>query len=315
MKRSILPTLPTRRQFQAILVQAGLSAAMAAVHAQDRSDHPWSPRYLLGSCLYGYSPLSEIVPEVGKVGADALDIWPMVHGNQREQLDELGEAKFLAMLDQHSVQLGCITQYKLGPFALQDEMRLAKRLGCSTMVTGARGPTGLKGSELKQAIIQFIEQMKPHLAVAEENSVTIAIENHANNLIESADSLRWLAELRPSTHLAIGLAPYHLPQDSPQLAKLIGELGDSLAVFYAWQHGLGSQQKMPKSDELMQLPGRGPLDFKPIFQALRNVRFSGWTEIFMHPFPRGVSILETTDQVSAEIIRARDYISTCLKAA
>lgn len=312
MKPATMTSRHTRRHFNTLLIQCGLSASLATVHAQDQSDPQWKPRYILGSCLYGYAPLSEIVPEVDKVGAEALDIWPMVHGNQREQLDEMGEANFLAMLDQHSVRLGCITQYKLGPFALQDEMRLAKRLGCSTMVTGARGPTGLRGGELKQAVVQFIEQMKPHLAVAEETGVTIAIENHANNLIESPDSLRWLAELRPSASLAIGLAPYHLPQDSEQLAALIGELGDSLAVFYAWQHGMGSHHKMPKSEELMQLPGRGPLDFKPIFQALREIRFSGWTEIFMHPFPRGIPILETTEQVTAEINRARQYIDSRL---
>ena len=86
--------------------------------------------------------------------------------------------------------MGCITQYKLGPFGLQAEMRLAKRLGCPTIVTGGRGPRGLKGADLKSAVQKFIEQMKPHLTVAEETGVTIAIENHGNNLIESPDSLK-----------------------------------------------------------------------------------------------------------------------------
>ncbi len=33
----------------------------------------------------------------------------------------------------------------------------------------------------------------------------------------------------------------------------------------------------------------------------------------MHPFPRGVAIMETTDGVTAEIYRARKYIESCLK--
>ena len=313
MNKPVISANPTRRQFHALLAQAGLAASFASAQAQDGSSGLWKPRYILGSCLYGYAPLAAILPEVNKSGTNAIDIWPMVHGNQREQLDELGEAKFRELLAQHSVQLGCITQYKLGPFALQDEMRLAQRLGCTTIVTGAKGPTKLRGHELKQAVRQFVEQMKPHLAVAEATGVTIAIENHANNLIESPDSLRWLAEMRPSKHLAIGFAPYHLAQDAVQLAALIRDLGDSLEVFYAWQHGNGSHEKMPKQLELTQLPGRGPLDFKPLIEALRDIRFSGWTEIFMHPFPRGIPILETTEQVTAEVNLARRYLDTLLE--
>ena len=86
-------------------------------------------KYLLGSCLYGYQYVGEIFPEVREAGASAIDIWPKVHGNQREQLADLGQEKFATMLQQHDITLGCITQYKLGPFGLQDEMRLAERFG------------------------------------------------------------------------------------------------------------------------------------------------------------------------------------------
>ena len=176
------------------------------------------------------------------------------------------------------------------------------------MVTGGKGPKSLKGAELKAAVAKFIEQMKPHLAVAEETGVTIAIENHANNLIESPDSLKWLAELRPSKHLAIAFAPYHLPQETDLLASLITTLDDAIAVFYAWQHGMGCHQKLPKEQELLQMPGRGSLDFQPLLAALREIQYDGWTEIFMHPVPRGIPILETTTAVTAEINRGRTYL-------
>ena len=262
--------------------------------------------------MYGYTKLAEILPEVTKIGAAALDIWPKVHGNQREQLDELGEQRFAQMLKQHNVTLGCITQYKLGPFGLQQEMPLAKRLGCQTIVAGGKGPRGLKGSELKAAVGRFVEQMKPHLEVAEETGVTIAIENHASNLIETPDSMKWLVELSPSKHLAIAFAPYHLPQDEKMLSQLIRDLGEGIAMFYAWQHGMGCHKKLPKEQELLQMPGRGTLDFKPLMQALRDIRYTGWTEIFMHPVPRGIPILETTPAVTTEINRSRKYLSQCL---
>jgi sugar phosphate isomerase/epimerase len=268
--------------------------------------------FILGACMYGYMYIGEILPEVRNTGATAIDIWPKPHGNQREQLTDIGEARFAAMLKRHDISLGCITQYKLGPFGLQDEMQLAQRFGCQTIVTGGHGPTGLKGSELKSAVGDFVELMKPHLAVAEETGVTIAIENHANNLIDSPDSLRWLADLRSSRHLGIALAPYHLPQDTAMLGELIRELGDSIAMFYAWQHGMGCMRKLPKDQELLQMPGRGTLEFGPLISALSDINYTGWTEIFMHPVPRGIPILETATQVTNEINRSRQYLNKCL---
>ncbi len=267
-------------------------------------------KYILASCLYGYQSLADILAEVAKTGASTIDIWPMKHGNQREQLDELGEAKFVELLNKHQVTLGCITQYGLGPFGLQDEMRLAKRLGCKTIVTGGKGPTNLKGEELKKAVGNFIEQMKPHLAVAEETGVTIAIENHANNLIDSPDSLRYLSELSPSKHLGIAFAPYHLPQKEPLLAELLQDIIPHVEVFYGWEHGNGCMNAMPKEEELLQMPGRGKLEFGSMLSVLKKNNYQGWTEIFMHPFPRGIPILETTAQVTAEVNRARAYLET-----
>lgn len=271
-------------------------------------------KYMLASCLYGYTYLGEILPEVARCGAMAIDLWPKVHGNQREQLDDLGIERFQKLLQRHQVQLGCLTQYPLGPLGLTAEMRLARQLDCSTLVTGSRGPRGLRGAELKQAVVQFVESMKPHLELAAECNVTIAIENHGNQLIESEDALKWLAELRPSRHLGIALAPYHLPQDAARLGRLIESLGDAIAVFYAWQHGAGCVQPLPKEQELLQLPGRGELDFEPLLAALRKINYQGWTEIFMHPVPRGISILPAVDEVTAEINRSRAYLENFLSS-
>ena len=309
------PSLLTRRSFCAASAVAVGSAVMPRPLADAAESEPFQLKYILGSCMYGYQYVGEILPEVRKTGATALDIWPKVHGNQREQLTDLGEDKFSAMLKQHEITLGCITQYKLGPFGLQDEMRLAQRFGCQTIVTGGRGPAGLKGNDLRAGVQDFIEKMKPHLEVAEETGVTIAVENHGNNLIESPDSLKWLAELRPSKHLAIAFAPYHLPQDADLLGRLIETLGDSIAVFYAWQHGMGCHEKLPKEQELLQMPGRGDLDFGPLLAALKRMKYSGWTEIFMHPVPRGIPILETASAVTAEINRSRDYLNKLLSDA
>lgn len=298
----------TRRQ----VLAAGAAGAAAASTSWARDAKSFRLKYMLASCMYGYTDVAEILPEVRKIGATTIDLWPKVHGSQREQIDELGEENFRALLQRHRVSVGCITQFALGPFRLQPEMRLAQRLGCRTIVTGGKGPKGLEGQELKRAVADFIELMKPHLEVAEETGVTIAIENHGNNLIESPDSLKWLAELRPSRRLGIALAPYHLPQDTKLISDLIRSLGDSITVFYAWQHGMGCMEKLPKEQELLQMPGRGDLDFTPLLAALRDIDYSGWSEIFMHPVPRGIPIHATTSEVTLEINRSRLYLDQCL---
>jgi sugar phosphate isomerase/epimerase len=191
-------------------------------------------------------------------------------------------------------------------------MDYARKLGASTIVSGGSGPAKLTGEALRGAIREFAEKLKPHVAAAEEKGVKIAIENHGGNIVESPDAIRWLVEAVPSPHLGIGLAPYHLPQDPELLAGLITDLGPRLFVFYAWQHGNGSTEAQPKEQELLQLPGRGPLDFTPLLRALKKIDYRGVTEVFMHPFPRGVPILEPISAAVDEINRARKYLDARL---
>ena len=298
----------TRRQF---LGAAAALAATPTLAAQPK----FRLNYILSSSMYGTLPLKTILPEVAKTGSDTIDIWPRVHGNQREQVEEMGYEKFTALLKQHQTGLGCITRYDLGPFGLQKEMKVAQKFGAKVLVCGGRGRKGLKGTELKAEVKKFAELLKPHIAAAEKANLTIAIENHGNNLMDSPDSMKWLIELAPSNHLGIALAPYHLESlgvDAAGHAKLIKALGKRIAMFYAWQHGMGCSKKLPKEQERLQMPGRGKLDFVPIMRALKQINYSGFTSIFMHPVPRGIPILPTASGCTTEINRARTYLKKCL---
>ncbi len=269
----------------------------------------WQPRYILASAMYGNFPLAEILPEVAKTGAASIDLWPKPHGTQREEIDTLGEATVAAMLARHQVKLGGIACYRLGPFNLADEFALAGRLGEGVvLVTGARGDANATGTALKAEIKRFLEKLRPSIAAAEETGGVLAIENHSNSLINSPDSIRWFGELVTSDRVGVALAPHHLPQDGELVASLARELGPRLKFVYAQQHGKGSKEKLPKQDELLQLPGRGPLDFGPLMRQLAEMRFAGPVEIFMHPVPRGVPILDTMPAITAEINRARAYL-------
>jgi sugar phosphate isomerase/epimerase len=291
------------------------AAALALGPRFARAAEGFQLRYLLASSLYGTLPLADILPEVARSGADALDVWPLKHGNQREQIAEMGNEKFAALLKQHNVQLGCLTRFDLGPFKLGPEIEFGKQFGAKLIVTGSGGSGKLAGAELKGSIKKFIEDMKPHVEAATQAGIVLGIENHGSTMLATPDAARWFAELSPSNNLGLALAPYHLPQEPALLAKLIEELGPKLALFYAWEYGKGCMKKLPKDEEMMQLPGRGTLDFAPLLGALRKINYRGWTSVFMHPTPRGIPILPTAGEVTDAVNQARKHLATCLAKA
>jgi sugar phosphate isomerase/epimerase len=291
------------------------AAALALGPRFARAAEGFPLRYLLASSLYGTLPLADILPEVARSGADALDVWPLKHGNQREQIAEMGNEKFAALLKQHNVQLGCLTRFDLGPFKLGPEIEFGKQFGAKLIVTGSGGSGKLAGAELKGSIKKFIEDMKPHVEAATQAGIVLGIENHGSTMLATPDAARWFAELSPSNNLGLALAPYHLPQEPALLAKLIEELGPKLALFYAWEYGKGCMKKLPKDEEMMQLPGRGTLDFAPLLGALRKINYRGWTSVFMHPTPRGIPILPTAGEVTDAVNQARKHLATCLAKA
>ena len=300
-----------RREF-CLSMGAGLAAAVGMAAGLKAKAPGFKFRWVVASSMYGKLKLAEILPEVRKLGSVEIDIWPLNHGNQREQIEEMGHDAFAGLLSKHGVKVGILTHYGLGPFKLQKEMPLARKFGAKLLICGGSGPRGLKGAKLKEAVKVFVEKLKPHLAAAEKYGVVIGIENHKNNLIESPDSIKWLAEMARDRPLGVALAPYHLPQDPAALAGLIGTLGAGMVHFYAWQYGMGCMKKLPKNQELLQMPGRGKLDFIPLVAALKKANYAGGTSAFMHPVPRGIPILPTAGEVTAEIARSQKYLQKCL---
>ncbi len=302
-----------RRQF----VRSLATAACVPWVARAARSEPFALRYILSSALYGEMRLDEILPEVAKTGCSAIDIWCRPHGNQREQIAEMGDDAFAALLTKHRVKLGVSTRYPLGPTGLAAEMKWMKKFGGGTIVTGSGGPSEPSGSDAKKAVLAFLEKMKPHVAMAAESGVTIAVENHNRQFLHHPDSLRYFAEFNRSAHLGVALAPHHLHPWIGQLPALIRDLGaKQLPFMYFQEHSEGISKKVSKEIELRQLPGfGGGLDYRPIIKALAAIRFTGLVEIFMHPTPRGIPILPTVPEITAAINRSRDYLGHCQREA
>jgi sugar phosphate isomerase/epimerase len=296
---------------------AGAVAGAAVARGTAAADAPWQPTYILASALYGNFPLADILPEVAKTGAASIDLWPKPHGTQREEVDTLGEEKVREMLAAAGVKLGSIACYTVGAFKLAGEFALAKRLGAEApvLVTMAPGKGNVPGNELAAAIKDFLEKLRPSVAAAEEVGGVIAIENHSNSLLRTPDGIRRFADAVTSDRVGVAFAPHHLPQDAHLISTLARDLGPRMKFVYAQQDGKGSKEKLPKEVELLQMPGRGPLDFGPLMRELAAQRFAGPVEIFMHPVPRGVPILDTVPGITAEVNRARTHLEALLGKA
>lgn len=295
------------------LMTTGVGAACARTTAAAESSgagKTFTLNTLLASSLYGHVHIREIVPEVRKAGLDALDVWCPRWVKHRTEIDEMGHEAFLALLKQHKTRLGAISPYNLGPFRLNDELRVIAKLGGTLSICGSTK----RADDVKQGVKDFIEKLKPHTDVAEEVGVTIGIENHGGALLSSPDSLRRFAEFAKSPRLGIVLAPYHLPQDPEVLAGLIRDVGPKLAHIYAWQRP-GKPKKGEKRDPLPALPGHGGMDFTPIVAALKATGFKGWTEIFTHAHKFSGAMCATTDAVTQQVIGSRKYLEACLAKA
>ena len=293
----------TRRTFLAA------AATLPLVRAADAAS--FDLRYLLSSAMYGQESLADVLAEAGTLGITALDLWPKVHGAQREEVDALGIDRVVAMASEANCRIECLTRYDLGAAGIGDEIDVAAALGAGVIVTGPKGSKTPAAAETKAAVAVFAREMRPLAAKAADAGVKIAIENHRRNLFESADSLRYLADAAPEG-LRIALAPAHLPQNPADIARLIDDIGHKLSVFYAWERGTEFIRKEPTGRELQQLPGRGSFDFAPLVAALRRVNYDGLTSIFMHPIPRGIPAAGTIDATTAAIREARTHLDSLL---
>jgi len=302
-----------RRQACKTIGNALLSSPLAV--AQQAS--PFQINYVLSSALFGEMALDIILPEIKKAGCQSIDIWRRKHGNQREQIAEMGDAACKRLLKKHNARISVSSCYPLGPQGLQDEMVWLQQYGGKVIVTvsGRYPDSEPSGADAKNQVKTMLEVMKPHVAKAEEAGITIALENHSKQLLYHPDSIRYFAEFNKSSHLGIAFAPHHLYKFESEIPSLLRDLGDfQIPFMYFQEHSEGIYKKVPKEIEMQQLPGYGGgLDYRPIVSALRNINYTGLVEIFMHPVPRGVPILPNASEITAAVNKSRRYIDKCIE--
>ncbi|HEY1107969.1 MAG TPA: sugar phosphate isomerase/epimerase [Opitutaceae bacterium] len=308
----------TRRGFIGGAAGAALAGTLGAttLGRAATAANTYKPRYVLSTSLYGTLPVAEIADQVAALGCDGLDVWAGRWGNQREQIDAMGQEAFAALLAQKRTRVCCYTCMDTGMnIKAEPPLRAMRKLGGDTvvaMLSSTGGDKDKRGDALRSAVRAQAEKLKPLIAVAGEAGAKLAIENHSGGVLATREAILWLMETIPEKHVGLALAPYHLPQEPETLGRLVADLGERLKFFYAWQHGDGSGE-IPPPQQRRQLPGVGPLDFKPMLAALKRQRYAGWFSIFMHPTPRGAPVHPTLAETTRELQRAHAFIASELE--
>jgi hypothetical protein len=122
MLRSVLSRRDFGRRAACAAGTAALAGAEPYILGAAETSRAFSLNYILGSPMYGTTPLAEVLAEAAKIGAEAIDVWPRRHANHREQMDEMGHDRVQRLLDEHRQRLGMTTRYDLGPYRLQEGM-------------------------------------------------------------------------------------------------------------------------------------------------------------------------------------------------
>ena len=259
--------------------------------AEADSGSLWRLRQSTSSIHFKRLPVEQACERIAQLGFEAVDIWGAYQGcpHLDDVLARLGPDGLRSLLSKHRLRLYAFSCY-VGGYAKYAE--LLGKAGGGVALQGSAAPC--PPEELTSKMRAFLEGLKPLADLAERHDSYLAIENHADALLNSLDSFKAFADLNPSPRLGIALAPFHLQAIGASVEEAIRLSGRHLLFFYAWQNQPG----------LGQLPGHGPTDFTPWLRALARVNYPWYVNAFMHGEPE-------TEAMSAALAKAHSYLAKC----
>ncbi len=233
-------------------------------------------------------PIEQACERIAGLGFEAIDIWCAYEGcpHLDDVLQRLGPDGLREVLARNRLQLYSFSTY-IGGYAKY--AKLLGDVGGGVAIQGSAGPC--PPAELTSRMRAFLQGLKPLAELAEEHRSWLAIENHGQSLLDGPDSFKAFVDLNPYPRVGIALAPYHLQALGASVPEAIWIAGRQLFFFYAWQNAEG----------VAQLPGHGPTDFGPWMQALRQVRYAGYVNPFMHGH-------QELSEMAAALVTSRTYL-------
>jgi len=157
-------------------------------------------------------------------------------------------------------------------------------LGGSVMVLGSPQQRNVpEGQSMESAMQCAADVLKAVTPALERNQVKIAVEplgREEGNFLNHASDGRDLIDRVGHPNVQLHLDVKAMSDEGISIEQIIRDNADAMIHFHA-------------NDPNRRGPGMGEIDFKPIFQALRDVAYEGWTSVEVFDYTPGIETLVT----------------------
>lgn len=294
----------SRRTFlqHAATVGAGAACAVAMPGAAARllaAGKPAALRYSMCNETFVDWPQQKIFQFIGQCGYGAVEIAPFtintdvtqITARERRQLRRQAEAAGIRVIGLHWLLAKTTGLHLTHPDpAVRDKTaeyvaELAKfcsDLGGDVMVFGSPKQRNLlEGVSREQGLKYATEVLRKAMPTLAEREVLLALEpltTKETDFMNTAAEGVQLAKLVDSPQCKILLDCKAMIAETTPIPDLIRKHGDWMVHFHA-------------NDPNLQGPGMGDLDFVPIFQALKDIRYKGWVSVEVFDYTPGAETL------------------------
>jgi sugar phosphate isomerase/epimerase len=252
----------------------------------------WRLKLALSSVMLSQLSLDVFCRRAAELGFKGIDLWgPFGTCRHLIEARELGADGWRRLLEKHQLEVAAYTTYRTKGHA-EGFPAFAEFIGAAGGGLVVRESAYAKSSE--EQLQKFFKALEPEIELARKHRVRLAIENHADAILDTLESIRLFVKLNPAPDVVgISLAIYHLQARKISIEEAIRACGKQLMFVYAWQQGRG----------LVQLPGHGPADFTPWLKTLAREGFGGWMTPFMHGE-------EPVEKMAAAVRKASQYLES-----
>jgi sugar phosphate isomerase/epimerase len=159
-----------------------------------------------------------------------------------------------------------------------DCIRLAKKIGAKYISTEPGGPLQLQSADLAHLEKIFLDGLIRVAKVAEEENIKVLIEPEPGLLIENSRQFKnFIAKVIDSRHIRLNFDIGHFYCVNEDPAGLVHELSNYIEHFH-----LADIASTRMHNHL--IPGKGSIDFRPIFDAMDDIGYRGFVTVELYPY-------------------------------
>lgn len=242
-------------------------------------------------------PLEDSIKEIAKIGYSGVEIlcdvphaYPPFFGDRQAR----SLKRTLASCNVQISNLNAFTLYAIGdvyhPSWIEDDkharevrvqhtidcIRLAKKVGAKHLSTEPGGPVP-KSADPHELERIFSSGLAGAAGVAEEEGVQVLVEPEPGLLLENSHQFRRFMKNVSSDHVRLNFDIGHFYCVNEDPAKLIYELSDYIGHFH-----LADIASNRIHNHL--IPGRGSIDFRPVFDAMDDIGYNGFVTVELYPY-------------------------------